>query len=153
MERSSAPGNGRTLPEGVNESDLVEGPAVAHLPSGKGTFLAPEALVKPIPIGGRDSAAAIHTELTEVTKAAYPHIPPATTADIKKEYPAVLELALDVLSARLLGLIALVTACAIWAFVVYDPIPWRILGAGVFSVLVFGPIMVIYWRRMSGGEA
>lgn len=96
-------------------------------------------MVKPIPI-----------TVTEV-KPLPP--PPVTTADIKKEYPAVLELALDVLSARLLGLIALVTACAIWAFVVFDPIPWRILGAGVFSVLVFGPIMVIYWRRMSGGEA
>jgi hypothetical protein len=123
----------KPLPEGVSESDLVDGPKVHHLPSGRGSFLPPEpeALVKPIPAS-----------------------PPPTpsTAQIKLEYPAAIELALDVLSARLLGLICLVAACLIWAGIVWDPQRDRIIAGGVFSLTVFLPIMAIYWRAAMKGE-
>lgn len=121
------------LPEGVNEADLVDGPRVLPLKSGRGTFLPPEpkALVQPIP--------------TQTP-------PPPTVAEIKAEYPAVIMAALDVLSARLLGLICLVAACLIWGGIVWDPQFWRIIAGGVFSVTVFLPIMAIYWRAGMAGE-
>jgi hypothetical protein len=132
------------LPEGVNEADLVDGPKVVHLPSGRATFVAeaPDAangaaaaLTQPIP-----QAAHVNTG---------PPSPalPVSGAQAKKDYPAVIEAALDVLSARLLGLIALVTACLIWAGVIFDPQFWRIIAACGFSLSVFLPIMVIYWRE------
>lgn len=133
-EPSSPAIESKPLPEGVSEADLVDGPRVVHLPSGRGSFIDAPGLVKPIP-------------------PVAPVVPSiVTTAEVKNDYPAVIELALDVLSARLLGLISLVAACLIWAGVVWDPLMWRIVAAGVFSVTVFLPIMAIYWRAGMTGE-
>jgi hypothetical protein len=135
MEPSS-PGSEKPLPDGITEADLVDGPKVHHLKSGRGSFLPPEpeALVKPIP-------APFH-----------PLPPMPSTAQIKRDYPAAIELALDVLSARLLGLICLVAACLIWGGIVWDPQQWRIVAGGVFSLTVFLPIMAIYWKAGMAGD-
>jgi hypothetical protein len=143
------------LPEGITDNDLVDGPKVVHLPSGRATFIggesgapvqptttgpAPATLVQPIP-----QPAAVVQPIN------WP--PPSVSgATAKKDYPAVIEAALDILSARLLGLIALVTACLIWAGVIFDPEIWRIVAACGFSLSVFLPIMVIYWRAGMTGE-
>jgi hypothetical protein len=119
----------KPLPEGVSEADLVDGPRVVPLKSGRAAFLQPAAdLVTPIPI-------------TQ-----------PSTAEIKRDYPAAIELALDVLSARLLGLICLVAACLIWGGIVWNPEMYRIIAGGVFSLTVFLPIMAIYWKAGMTGE-
>jgi hypothetical protein len=125
----------KPLPEGVSEADLVDGPRVVHLASGRGTFLPPDpkALISPIP------------PLPSAP-------PPPTTAELKLAYPAAIELALDVLSARLLGLIALVTACVVWGGVIWDPTLWRVIAASAFSLLVFLPVTALYWRAGLAGE-
>jgi hypothetical protein len=83
-----------------------------------------------------------------------PQVRLSPIAQIKKEYPAVLIAALDVLSARLLGLIAVVAACGIWSFAVWDPNPVRTIAAGLFSVTVLGPIVALYWKAgITGGGA
>jgi hypothetical protein len=126
----------KPLPEGVTEADLVDGPRVVHLASGRGTFLPgdPKTLVAPIPPAPPVAAVS------------------PTTAQIKADYPAAIELALDVLSARLLGLIALVTACVVWGGVIWDPTLWRVIAASAFSLLVFLPVTALYWRAGLAGE-
>jgi len=65
----------------------------------------------------------------------------------RRDYVAVMTAALDVLNARLLGLIATVAACVMWGFAVYDPSTLRSLAAIGFSVTVLAPIVLLYWRR------
>lgn len=136
MEPSSQAQNEQPVPDtapgSVNSSELYDGPRVVPLASGRGAFIPhadPSALLAPVP---------------------QPQMSPI--ADVKSEYPALIVLALDVLSARLLGLIALVTACVVWAGVIYDPEMWRIVAAGTFSILVFLPAMALYWRAGMTGE-
>jgi hypothetical protein len=141
---------GKPLPEGVTEADLVDGPKVHHLKSGRASFitgdeLAANTLVRPIP-------ATYPATTMGGDMAKPPYVAPPSTADIKRDYPAAIELALDVLSARLLGLICLVAACLIWGGIVWSPDQTRIIAGGVFSVTVFLPIMAIYWRAGLTGE-
>lgn len=124
-----------SVPAGVDPSELYDGPRVVPLASGKATLLAPEDLVKPIP-------------------PAHPTPPPPPPAsevsqDTKQqtEYALVIGLALDVLSARLLGLVALVTGCFLWGCVVIYPEEMRIIAAACFSVTLFGPAMWVCWKH------
>ena len=128
---ASLPTSEPPIPEGVAAGELYDGPKVFKLPQ-QAQVSAQNAqnLIQPIP---------------------QPH---QVSPDTQKEdrYPAVILLALDVLSARLLGVVALVTACAIWGGVVWNPDMWRIVAAGAFSVLVFLPVMVLYWQAGMAGE-
>lgn len=126
------------LPEGVTEDELYEGPNVIEHPA---------ALARPIPQQMKPPPEA--------------DIPPPTDRGVsfttsppqeRSRYPDVIMLALDVLAARLLGLIALVTACLIWAGVVWDPLMWRIIAACAFSLTVFLPMVAIYWKSGIAGE-
>jgi hypothetical protein len=134
MEHSSP--SDKPLPDGVSEADLVDGPRVLHLASGRGSFLPPEPenLVKPIPVAPPPPVV----------------VPPPSTAQIKRDYPAAIELALDVLSTKLLLLIALVAACGAWGAVIWSPDIWRIVGASAFSVFVFLPSVALYWKSPVG---
>jgi hypothetical protein len=130
MEASS-PASEVNLPDGVQQDELYDGPRVVPHPA---TKMTPQLLVAPI---------------QEVP----PSSPQVSFPEPAKDgYPAAVLLALDVLSARLLGLVALVTGCVIWAYVVYDPNQWRIIAAVAFSITVFLPIMVIYWKAGMAGE-
>jgi len=125
---AAAPPN-EALPAGVEVEELYDGPVPGQVVSH------PAQLVRPIP----------------------QQVPPkqadvSYTTPKKDEYPAAVMVALDVLSARLLGLVALVTGCFIWGFVVWDPNLWRVIAASAFSALVFLPIMVIYWKAGMTGE-
>lgn len=117
------------LPEGVTEADLYEGPTVVPMPK-KPLFTAPAELVQPIP--------------------APPQVSPVQ--DVKKGYPAILIVALDVLSARLLGLLAVIAACGMWSFAVWDPQLPRTIAATLFSVTVLLPLIVLYWKAGRTGE-
>lgn len=147
MEPSSQASNA-PLPPGIEEADLYEGPKVIPLASGKASFVESQQGGEH---GGRarapDTATAGAALLAPIPR---PEVSPM--AQVKSEYPAVILLALDVLSARLLGLIALVTACLVWAGVVYQPDMWRVIAAGAFSILVLLPVMAIYWKAGLAGE-
>ena len=59
----------------------------------------------------------------------------------------ILSTAMDVLSARLLALIAVVAACALWGYAVYDPLPLRSIAAAGFSVLTLAPVIYLHLRH------
>lgn len=72
---------------------------------------------------------------------------PAPDPRASSAYVAALSAALDMLAARLLGLIATVAACLVWGWTVYDPEPIRTYAAVGYSVTVLLPIILLYWRR------
>lgn len=126
-----------SLPEGVEQGDLYDGPKpgenVIPLPSqGSGWSLKPDGTQSPVPTPIREP------------QSPQPQVTP--TKQLKNEYPAVLTAALDILSARLLGLLAVIAACIIWGFAVYDPNTMRTVAAALFSVTVLGPIVALYWK-------
>jgi hypothetical protein len=55
--------------------------------------------------------------------------------------------ALNVLSARLLGMIATVGAVLMFGWAVYDPDPWRLAAVGTYAAVVLWPIVFLYIRR------
>lgn len=59
----------------------------------------------------------------------------------------VLKIIFEVLAIRVLGLIAVITACLLWGVAVYWPDLSRTVTALGFSVTVLGPICALYWRR------
>jgi len=72
---------------------------------------------------------------------------PPTPARQTPAYVGALTAAIDVISARLLGLLAVTGAVAMWGYAVYDPIPVRTMAAGGFSITVLLPLVILYWRR------
>jgi hypothetical protein len=67
----------------------------------------------------------------------------ATSADRQAD---IISNALDMVSARLLGVLALVAACAIWGYAVYDPTTPRTVASTLYSITVLAPVMGMYWR-------
>jgi len=128
------------LPPGVEESELVDGPPVAPFSNGKAAFLAPDELLKPVPRPPEQPPPR-------------PQPPPPPLAAmvssrevVRREYPDVLAMALDVLAIRLHVLVALVASCGVWVYTSMDPQPWRILAAASFSALTLLPLMLLWWR-------
>jgi hypothetical protein len=131
------------LPDGVDQADLYEGPK-----PGENVVAMPPPRHDPTQQIGQMAVG------LNVPQPSYPQAQLSPIAEIKRSYPAVLIAALDVLSARLLGLIAVVAACGIWSFAVWDPNPVRTIAAGLFSVTVLGPIVALYWKAgITGGGA
>jgi hypothetical protein len=65
----------------------------------------------------------------------------------RRDYVATITAALDMLGSRILALIAVVAACGIWSWSVYEPEPQRTYAAIAFSLTVFLPAVALYWRR------
>jgi hypothetical protein len=65
----------------------------------------------------------------------------------RPDYVATITAGLDVLGARLLGLIATIAACALWGFSVYEPELLRTYAALGFSITVLLPLVALYYRR------
>jgi len=55
--------------------------------------------------------------------------------------------ALQVLSARLLGMIAVIGAVLMFGWAVYDPQPWRLAAVGTYAAVVLWPIVFLYLKR------
>lgn len=72
---------------------------------------------------------------------------PAPDPRSSPAYIAAISAALDMLATRLHLLIAMVAACLLWSWVIYDPIVLRIYAALGFSLTVLMPIIVTHWRR------
>lgn len=60
-----------------------------------------------------------------------------------------LKVVFDILSTRVLGLVATVAACVIWGFAVWRPDLSRTGAALGFSVTVLIPVVALYWRSKS----
>ncbi|HKD44545.1 MAG TPA: hypothetical protein VKD24_02715 [Candidatus Angelobacter sp.] len=58
-----------------------------------------------------------------------------------------LSAALDVLSARLMGLIAVLAACGMWGWAVYEPEQLRTIAASLFSITVLMPLVYLYAKQ------
>lgn len=50
-------------------------------------------------------------------------------------------------ATRVLLLLAVVTASAVWGYTVYDPTQLRIVAAGVFSFMTVWPLALLYFKR------
>lgn len=53
----------------------------------------------------------------------------------------------DILNARLLAVIALFGALAVFSFALYDPTPLRLVGAGLYSIGVLWPVIALFFRK------
>ena len=75
--------------------------------------------------------------------------PPPEKKDVRArpDYVATIAAALDMLGARIVVLIAMLAACAMWSFAVYEPELQRTYAAIAFSLTVFLPAVALYWRR------
>ena len=69
------------------------------------------------------------------------------SARSRPDYVATITAALDMLGARIVVLIAVLAACVMWGFAVYEPELQRTYAAIAFSVTVFLPAVALYWRR------
>jgi hypothetical protein len=66
---------------------------------------------------------------------------------VDKQYTGVIKAWIDILSARLLGLIAVVGAVAMFGYAVFDPIPWRTYTVAAYSIVVLWPIVWLYLKK------
>lgn len=142
----------KALPEGVTEEELYDGPVLGTPPENvvplKPNPVMPTAaeMAAPIP----EPPIPTDTVWRGSSRVHAPEVSPIR--ELKTSYPAVLTAALDVLSARLLGLLAVIAACLIWGFAVYDPTPLRIAAASLFSITALLPLIVLYWKAgVTGG--
>jgi hypothetical protein len=76
-----------------------------------------------------------------------PPPPEKQPARARPDYVATIAAALDMLGARIVVLIAVMAACVMWGFAVYEPELQRTYAAIAFSVTVFLPAVALYWRR------
>ena len=115
------------LPLGVDPSELYSGPSItgqrpATAAPRPRVVSHPASLTQPIPPPIRELASSAHGQ-GEILSAAF-----------------------HMLGARVLGVLSLVAACAIWGYTVYDPLKERTIAATLFSVTVLFPVIALYWR-------
>lgn len=72
---------------------------------------------------------------------------PQPPRELRLGYMPMINAALDVLSARLLGLVAVVGAVAMFGYAVVSPDPWRTYTAAAYAVLGLCPVIWLYLRR------
>lgn len=117
----------KALPQGVAQDELYDGPrpngAGQPKPNQRPNLPDPEAILTPIPQKQQRQPA------PQVSEA------------------AVLSAALDVLSARLMGLIAVLAACGMWGWAVYEPEQLRTIAASLFSITVLMPLVYLYAKQ------
>lgn len=71
----------------------------------------------------------------------------APTPRVNKQYTAVINAAMDVLSARLICLISVVGAVSMFSYAVYDPIPWRTYTVVAYACVVLFPTIYLAIRK------
>jgi hypothetical protein len=74
--------------------------------------------------------------------------PAAPRPRVNKEYTALINAAMDVLSARLHCLIAVIGAVIMFGYAVYDPIPWRTYTVAAYACVVLFPTI---WLQLKKG--
>jgi len=86
--------------------------------------------------------------MTEVRNLFADQQPPGPSAEvIGPDYVAAARAIAAICATRMLLLIAVLTGCAIWLYVCYDPTRDRLYAAIAFSLVFVGPQVALYWRR------
>jgi hypothetical protein len=55
--------------------------------------------------------------------------------------------AVDIVSARSLGLIGVLGAVSMFGYAVIEPTQWRTITAGLYAVVVLWPLVTLYLRK------
>jgi hypothetical protein len=77
-----------------------------------------------------------------------PDVPPVEApGDLQAGYIRLINMALSVLSLRILAIIALLGAVGMFSATVYDPQPWRVYAVAAYSIVVLWPIIYLYIRK------
>lgn len=125
---SSGTGNGPQLPDGIDPSQLYDGP----IPQGNvSAFPRGPAQQQQAPLGPLLAAQMVATKKAHAANTAI----------------AMVRVALGILNAQLLALIATICSCALWLMAVQDPSTARTIAAAGFSLLVLAPLVWLYWKR------
>lgn len=72
---------------------------------------------------------------------------PQPIEDVQPQMVAMAKAVSRIVATRMLLLLAVVTASAVWAYAVYDPSQLRILAGGAYSALVVWPLTWLYWQK------
>ena len=75
------------------------------------------------------------------------NVPQPAPVVSRAQYVDTITVALNVLSARLLGMIAVVGAVVMFGWAVYDPQPWRLAATGTYAAVVLWPLVFLYIKR------
>lgn len=62
-------------------------------------------------------------------------------------YVGALNAAIDLVSARMLGLLAVVGAIAMFGYAVYRPEEWRTYTVGLYAIVVLWPLVYLYLKK------
>lgn len=87
--------------------------------------------------------------MTEPTRLQFvPDQPPGPTeADLGPSYVEMARAIAAICAARILALIAVIGAVAMFGYVVVAPEPWRLYAAIAYAVCVLFPIVILYLRK------
>lgn len=72
---------------------------------------------------------------------------PAEERRLQPSYIAAVMAALDMASARILALIAVLGSVGIWAYAAYDPTILRLYAGAGMSIGVLFPCLYLAWRK------
>jgi hypothetical protein len=92
---------------------------------------------------GSEPLQIIPVNLPFETPPSNPGAPPVS----KAKYVEIVNAALGILGARLLGLIAVIGAVVMFGLAVWDPMPWRTYTVAAYAAVVLWPIVWLYLRR------
>lgn len=134
----SSPGTQGTLPLGVDPSELYDGPRPTF--QQPQTTQPPRVVQHPRAVDPRTLVQSIPPQHRQPQR--QPEV--TSSADAQAE---IISVALHMVSARVLGLLALLAACAIWGYAVYDPNTPRTVAATLYSTTVLFPVILLYWRE------
>jgi hypothetical protein len=89
--------------------------------------------------------------MSETVRPLFAHEQPvqevATEASLNRGYIQALNAALDIASARILGLIAVIGAVLMFGFAVWEPLPWRTYSVVAYAIVVLWPITGLYLKK------
>lgn len=89
------------------------------------------------------------TDIDPETAPAYGVAPASiapTTTQLELGYVRTINIAMSILSLRILAMIALVGAVVMFGYAVMDPVPWRLYSAVSFACVVLWPVVWLYLK-------
>lgn len=85
--------------------------------------------------------------MTEPTKLFADRQPGPAEADVGPSFVEMARAVASICATRILLLICVVTGCAIWSYVCFDPTRDRLYAAVAFSLVFVVPQVALFWRR------
>ncbi len=85
--------------------------------------------------------------MTEVTKLFADQQPGPEDTAVGPSFVNVARTISQICATRILLLICVITGCAIWSYVCWDPTRDRLYAAVAFSIVFVVPQVALFWRR------